>query len=75
LPYLELENTCAPPAQAFHPQRQGSRAAAAFQPGPRGRPDRTQQHIAVLQQKLQTNNVVLAELVEEYIALKVSLNQ
>jgi transposase-like protein len=49
--------------------------AAAFQPGPRSKPDQAQHRIAAPEQKLQTKNQVLAELVEEFIALKISSNQ
>jgi len=70
------EEAAVRPSQFYQWHRQFfENVAAAFQPSPRSRPDQAQQRIAVLEHKLQTKNRVLAELMEQYIALKVSLNQ
>lgn len=47
--------------------------AAAFQNGSREKGHEQQERIAALEQKLQTKNEVLSELMEEHVALKKSL--
>ncbi len=49
--------------------------AAAFQPGSRPKSDQTQQRVAVLEAKLRRKDEVLAELMEEHVALKKSLGE
>ena len=47
-------------------------ATAALQPSARPKVDQTQQHISFLEQKLHKKDEVLAELMEEHLALKKS---
>jgi transposase-like protein len=49
--------------------------AAAFQPSARPKPDQAQQRIGFLEQKLRRKDEVLAELMEEHVALKKSLGE
>ncbi len=49
--------------------------AAAFQPSARPKIDQAQQRISWLEQKLRRKDEVLAELMEEHVALKKSLGE
>ena len=49
--------------------------ATAFQATSRNKTDQAQQRIVALEQKLQRKNDVLAELLEEHVALKKSLGE
>ncbi len=49
--------------------------AAAFQSSGRPKTDQAQQRISVLEQKLRRKDEVLAELMEEHVALKKSLGE
>lgn len=49
--------------------------AAAFQPASRAKQDQRQERIAALEAKLRRKDEVLAELMEEHVALKKSLGE
>ncbi len=64
------------PSQFYNWQKQFfENGAAAFQTGGRPKTDRAQERVAFLENKLRRKDEVLAELMEEHVALKKSLGE
>lgn len=64
------------PSQFYNWQKQFfENGAAAFQPGPRSKRDAVRERVNFLENKLRRKDEVLAELMEEHVALKKSLGE